>query len=280
MPRKLRYVPENRTLLSITNRTIQGRHLLRPGSRLNDIFLGTLGWAQRRHYMRIHAVTALSSHYHLLLSADDAEQLAGFMRDFQSKLAREVNRLTGWRGPVFERRYEMTVVTDEEKAQVERLRYLLSNGVKESLVEHVRDWPGAHSAAALIDGAPLIGHWFNRTREYASRQQGETFSPLRFASEETVVLSPIPLLGGLGAGRLPPTRKSHSGRHRHRSRASPQELRKDCARRRRDSGPRPAVPARQARALPRPARPCRDEGSPQTLPADLRCLRQRLPGSD
>jgi hypothetical protein len=192
MPRKLRYIPKNRTLLSITNRTIQGRHLLRPGNRLNDIFLGALGWAQRRHHMRIHAVTALSSHYHLLLSADDAEQLAGFMRDFQSKLAREVNRLTGWRGPVFERRYEMTVVTEEEKAQVERLRYLLSNGVKENLVEHARDWPGVHSAAALIDGAPLIGHWFNRTREYASRQQGETFSPLRFASEETVVLSPIP----------------------------------------------------------------------------------------
>ncbi len=199
MPRKLRYVPENHTLLSITNRTIQGRHLLRPGTRFNDIFLGVLGWAQRRHRMRIHAVTAMSSHYHLLLTADNAEQLAGFMRDFQSKLAREVNRLTGWRGPVFERRYEMAVVTDEEKAQVERLRYLLSNGVKEGLVEHVRDWPGVHSAAALIDGEPLLGHWFNRTREYAARTQGEAFSPLRFASEQTVVLSPIPCWAHLSA---------------------------------------------------------------------------------
>ena len=76
MPRKLRYVPEKQTLLSITNRTIQGRYLLRPGARLNDVFLGALGWAQRRHRIRIHGVTALSSHYHLLLTADDAEQLA------------------------------------------------------------------------------------------------------------------------------------------------------------------------------------------------------------
>jgi hypothetical protein len=34
--------------------------------------------------------------------------------------AREVNRLTGWKGPVFERRYEMTVVTNEEAVRVER----------------------------------------------------------------------------------------------------------------------------------------------------------------
>jgi len=36
---------------------------------------------------------------------------ADFMRYTKSKLSREVNRLTGWRGPVFDRRYEMTVVT-------------------------------------------------------------------------------------------------------------------------------------------------------------------------
>jgi REP element-mobilizing transposase RayT len=54
--------------------------------------------------MDIAAVTAMSNHFHLLLIVDDAKQVADFMRDFQSKVAREVNRLTGWRGPVFERR--------------------------------------------------------------------------------------------------------------------------------------------------------------------------------
>jgi REP element-mobilizing transposase RayT len=192
MARKLRYLPKKQTLLSVTNRTVQGRYLLRPGPTFNNVFLGILGRAQRRHGIRLFAVTVLSNHFHLLLGADDAEKIANFMRDLQSKLAREVNRLTGWRGPVFERRYEMTVVTDEERAQVERLRYVLSNGIKENLVEHVRDWPGVHSAAALLDGEPLKGHWFDRSREYAARNQGEDFGRLRFASEETVVLSPIP----------------------------------------------------------------------------------------
>jgi hypothetical protein len=55
------------------------------------------------------------------------------MRDLKSKLAIETNRLTGWKGTVFERRYDSAVVTDEEGAQIERLLYLLSNSVKEGL---------------------------------------------------------------------------------------------------------------------------------------------------
>jgi hypothetical protein len=80
------------------------------------------------------------------------------MRDLKSKLAREVNRLTGWRGTVFDRRYDSAVVTAEEGAQIERLLYILSNGVKEGLIEQPQDWPGVHCANALLDGKPLTGH--------------------------------------------------------------------------------------------------------------------------
>jgi REP element-mobilizing transposase RayT len=192
MSRKLRYLPEPRTLVFITCRTVQGRFLLRPGPALNDIILGALGRCQRTHDLTLCAVTALSSHFHLLAVVEDTRQIAGFMRDFKSKLAREVNRLTRWQGPVFARRYDMAVVTEEEGAQIERLAYILSNGVKEDLVEHARDWPGVQSVRALLDGEPLTGHWFERTREYAARNQRQPFERLRFATEETVILSPIP----------------------------------------------------------------------------------------
>jgi REP element-mobilizing transposase RayT len=201
MGRKLRYVPQARTLVSITNRTIQGRYLLRPGPSFNDIFLGILGRTQRLHEMAIAAVSVLSNHFHILLIVDDAQEVASFMRDLQSKVAREVNRLTGWRGPVFERRYEMTVVTDEEGAQVERLKYVLANGVKENLVERVSQWPGVHSAEALIHGLPLEGHWFDRTRQYAARNQGEKLGREAFVFAESVVLSPIPCWAHLPADR-------------------------------------------------------------------------------
>jgi len=192
MPRKLRYLPDPRTLVFITCRTVQGRFLLRPGPALNDIVLGALGRCQRNHDLTHCAVTALSSHFHLLAVVEDTRQIASFMRDFKSKLAREVNRLTRWQGPVFARRYDMAVVTKEEGAQIERLAYILSNGVKEDLVEHARDWPGVQSVRALLDGEPLTGHWFERTREYAARNLRQPFSRLRFATKETVVLSPIP----------------------------------------------------------------------------------------
>jgi hypothetical protein len=39
---------------------------------------------------------------------------------------------------------------------------------------------------------PLEGHWFDRTREYAARNQGEEHSRLQFASAESVALSPLP----------------------------------------------------------------------------------------
>jgi putative transposase len=199
--RKLRHVPRPRTLVSITNRTIQGRYLLTPGPSFNDLFLGILGRTQRLHKMAIAAVNVLSNHFHFLLVVDDAQEVADFMRDLQSKLAREVNRLTGWKGPVFGHRYNMTVVTDEEPAQVERLKYVLANGVKENLVERACQWPGVHSAEALMHGTPLEGHWFDRTREHAARNQGEELSLEEHVFAESVVLSSIPCWAHLPADR-------------------------------------------------------------------------------
>ena len=154
---RLRFIPPSPTLVFVTCRTIQGRDLFRPGPQINDIFLGILGRAQRRHGMRICGVCVMSSHFHLLLEVEDARQLSRFMRDLKSKLAREVNRLTGWRGTVFHRRYDMAVVTEEEGAQIEKLTYLISHGVKEKLVERAQEWPGVYCVKALLEGESLTG---------------------------------------------------------------------------------------------------------------------------
>jgi len=170
--------------------TVQGRYLLRSDLVLNDRLLGILGKFQRIHGVQIVMITVLSSHFHILLVVEDALQQANFMRDFQFALSREVNGLTGWRGPVFERRFEATPVTNEEKAQAVRLKYVLANGVKEDLVERVLDWPGVNTAAALLQGASLKGHWIDRTQQHAARNRREDASDERFAVEETVILSP------------------------------------------------------------------------------------------
>ncbi len=192
MARKLRFIPHARTLISITCRAVQGRFLFRPGPALNDLVVGVLGRAQRRYETAISAVFVMSSHVHLLLVVDDAQEPTAFMRYFKSKFAREVNRLTGWRGPVFDRRYEMTVVTDEDAAQIERLRYVLGQAVQANLVERVCQWPGVHSAGVLIDGTPLTGHWFDRTQEFIARLRRKDIGPMQYATAEYVTFSPVP----------------------------------------------------------------------------------------
>src|SRR5215208_6733047 len=59
-----------------------------------------------------------------------------FMTYFNSKLAREIGRLTGWRQKIWSRRYQAIVVSQEEEAQEARLAYVLAHGVKEQLVAH------------------------------------------------------------------------------------------------------------------------------------------------
>ncbi len=79
---------------------------------------------------------------------------------------------------MWERRYQAILVSDEEPAQVERLRYHLAHGVKEGLVARARDWPGIHCVREIQSGEPIPGNWFDRTQEFAARNRGEDFDKL------------------------------------------------------------------------------------------------------
>jgi hypothetical protein len=192
MARRVRFVPEGGSLVEVTVRTFQSRFLLRPGPSLNEIVGGVLGRAQANHPVRCHAAVFLSTHFHLLLSVDDADQLARFMEYVNTNIALEVNRLYGWTRDVWDDRYHSILISGEEAAQVDRLRYLLSHGVKEGLVAHASDWPGVHSVREILSGEPIRGLWFNRTQESAARKRGEDFDRLKYATEETFELTPLP----------------------------------------------------------------------------------------
>jgi REP element-mobilizing transposase RayT len=190
--RKNRFIPKSETLVEVTCRTVQSRLLLHPRPEVCRLILGVLGRAQRLFQMKICNLACLSNHIHLLLVVDDAEQLSSFMEYVNSNIAREVGRLVDWKEKFWGRRYHAILVSDEPRAQEERYRYILSQGVKEGLVEKVRDWPGVHGARAILDGEPLQGYWFDRTREGAARRRGEEPGELEYATEEKVVLSPPP----------------------------------------------------------------------------------------
>ena len=194
MPRNLRYVPPN-SLQHVTDVVAHNRFLLTPSLRLNEIFLGILGKAQEQFAMTICAAVVLSGHYHLLLRPRDAKHLADFMCFLKTNISKEVGkRLQNWPGPFYDRRYHSITVSDEEAAQIEVLRYILSHGVKELLVDTVRQWPGVHCGPAMIDGVPLVGRWYDRCAENAIRQRlgADAVDSEDFASQQVVSFSPLP----------------------------------------------------------------------------------------
>ena len=192
MARRLRFIPQGGSLVEVTCRTVQGRFLLKPTHELRSLVIGILARAQGLYPVGLHAFVFLSNHYHLLLSVEDALQLARFMNYLNSNLAREAGRLYGWKEKFWGRRYQAIVISEEASAQVARLRYLLSHGCKEGLVDKPRQWPGAHCVSALLTDQRLQGLWFDRTSEYVARARGEECSSLDFASIETLTLTPMP----------------------------------------------------------------------------------------
>jgi putative transposase len=185
-------MPEGGALVEVTCRTIQGRLLLRPSQQLNNTLLGVLGRAQSRYPIEIIAFSFLSSHYHMLLWVETAQQLASFMGYFNGNLARKVGRLTGWTDKLWSRRYQAILISDEEEAQVTRMKYVLANGCKENLVASPLEWPGVHCARALLLGEPVEGTWYNRTLARSFRLQGKSPDPRQVETQETVALSQLP----------------------------------------------------------------------------------------
>jgi REP element-mobilizing transposase RayT len=192
MGRKLRYLPEPGHLVEVTCRVIHRRLLLRPSPELTAIILGTLARFQKIHGMKICGFVYLSNHCHLLLIPDSVEQLAAFMRDVNSKIAKEVGRLYGWREKLWSRRYTDIVVSHEPEAQVQRLQYLLEQGCKERLVASPRHWPGATSVHALFSGKELEGLWIDRTEQYEAYERHEPHADALFTTRHRLELTPLP----------------------------------------------------------------------------------------
>lgn len=207
MPRPLRFVPCGH-MVEITLRTIQGRHLLQPTAMATRTIAGVIGRAQRQCDMEIHAVVAMSNHVHLLISPRSAQQMARFMNQVGSNVARRIGKLVGWRERFWGRRYRAIVVSNEAAAQVGRLRYLLAHGAKEGFVPNPVEWPGVHAARALCDGSMAIeGEWLDLRRSARGPKGGGRAPAGDSGRREAVVLSPLPCWRGLSGEQY----RAHAG---------------------------------------------------------------------
>jgi len=190
MSRPLRHIPPG-AVVEITSRTIQGRFLLRPSSKLTAVLLGIIGRALALYGVALHAFFFASNHYHLIVTIPNVHVLALFMNYLNGNTAREAGRLHGWKEKFWGRRYRHIEILDEA-AQVERLDYVLSQGCKEGLVADPREWPGATCVHALLEGSTLSGIWYDRTAEWYARRRGEEFAEETYATKVEFELAPLP----------------------------------------------------------------------------------------
>jgi len=254
MPRKIRFIPSGGALVDVGLKCLEDRYLLRPSQTLNKILIGVLARAQERTSMKVIGAVAMSNHLHLLVWANDAAQLAKFMAYAAGNSAREIGRLQDQRHRFWKSRYANILVTEEEDAQVERLRYYLEQGCKEGLVSSPRHWPGVHLAQAVLSGRPMKGIWINRSKYYnATRTKGKPPRLIDFQKEETLHLSPLPCWSHLSPES-----------YRNRVRQIVQDIELETAERHRTHGTKPSGRAAVLRENPR-YKPKRSKKRPTPL---------------
>jgi REP element-mobilizing transposase RayT len=166
-----------------------------PSDKTNELIGGILARAVRQCQVELFAYVFTSNHFHAMVRAPSAIAMSTFMQRLQSNIAVKVGRFVGWRGRFFARRYSAEPIVDEG-AQVERLTYILSHGVKEGLVSRCQQWPGLSCAQALLEGGRASMHsWRNWTRRWKLEIR-EDLTIDRFSAEcprETEVLELTPL---------------------------------------------------------------------------------------
>jgi hypothetical protein len=211
MGRRYNYVPDSAKLwtdsqgrpiavVEVTIRCVMGTFLLAPNEKNTRALLGVLGRAVAELDFELYGYAYLSDHGSMLVGVRSAAHLARIMEYVHGNIALELGRPehSDWRGRFWGRRGMPILVLSDVDLEA-RLRYLLSNGTKENLVEHPTRWPGAHSARATCSGNDDVGLWVDRTglSRALRRRMGPKVLHSDYEHRYPVHLSPLPCWAGL-----------------------------------------------------------------------------------
>lgn len=150
---KPRQILPGKTYL-ITRRTVLRHMLLRPDRVMTQIVVYLLAIAAERHGLQIHALCAMSTHIHLVVTDVDGE-LPKFLRFFHRMVALCTMVHRRWGASVWDTSATSVVRLETEAAVVEKIAYVLANPVAAGLVRRAELWPGAKVLVHEIGGGAL-----------------------------------------------------------------------------------------------------------------------------
>ena len=194
------------TVHHVISRVFQGRYLMRPSSEINTIINGVIGRARRNWpSVEFFAHAFMSNHVHLMVRGP-AFEITKFIGHLKREISRRCSPLAKWpRVAFWDPRYIATALTGAE-SQEQCLKYILSQGVKEGLVEDPVEWPGVHCAKQLFAKERVFGDWFDgtgygkatyRAERRKKKKKHEEVDRNKFITKYEVTLDTLPVWRGL-----------------------------------------------------------------------------------
>lgn len=193
MGRSLRLLEPN-TCYFITNRTARSCFFMRPSPQTNNELGAALARSASIHGVKVYAYVFASNHVHMIVSGNH-ETIPAFMRDFKSWSAKKVNRIIGWSGSFWQRRYSSEPILDDTALRG-RYAYIIQHGVKEGLVERPELWPGLHCVEQLRTGAARTFQWFDAGGFFEAERAGDKPERSAFVHPVSLELAPPPFVSG------------------------------------------------------------------------------------
>jgi REP-associated tyrosine transposase len=148
-----RAVFKGRTYL-LTRRCSERRFFLRPDKKTNQAFWYCLAEAANRYGIRVHAVLAMSNHYHAVIS-DPHGRYPRFTEHFHKMLAKCRNAHLGRWEALWASEPTSVVELVGPWAIWDKIIYALCNPVAAGLVARAADWPGATSLGKMLSGRTI-----------------------------------------------------------------------------------------------------------------------------
>eukprot|EP01047_Picozoa_sp_COSAG01_P079137 COSAG01_NODE_14892_length_1398_cov_1.022325_2_plen_203_part_00 len=154
-----------------------------------DFFIDLLHHLQDKFHLNIYAYCLMTNHYHFLIKTE-RDNLDRAMADFGRNYACYINKITNGSGPVFNRRYQAKLIT-EERYLLQVLRYIHLNPVEADLCKEADsyDWSSFPSyiqptqrktSKKLIDTSFFLQRFLNIDDFIAFHKQGNHRTLLRY----------------------------------------------------------------------------------------------------
>ena len=117
-----------------------GRRRMLSNSEIAEVIFGAFEWFEAQGRIKWMCVVVMPDHIHAVIQLGQGQTLPKVMQSLKSFTARQINKLLGERGTVWQDGYYDHGIRKDESLD-EIIRYCYENPVRWGLVEQARDYP-------------------------------------------------------------------------------------------------------------------------------------------